>query len=103
VNVLFGGILLSGLAFGKVFLKDIMGESVQLPDFAWRALSIRWTIFFFALAVINEVVWRNATTDQWVNFKVFGLMGLTLVFALANAPYMARHMITPDENPSANG
>jgi intracellular septation protein len=48
------------------------------------------------VAVLNELIWRNVSTDMWVNFKVFGLLGLTLVFALANAPYMARHM-TEDE------
>ncbi len=103
INILFGGVLLAGLAFGKTFLKDIMGDAVQLPDFAWRNLTIRWAGFFFVLAAINEVVWRNFTTDQWVNFKVFGLMAMTLIFALANAPYMAKHMTGPDEKPSANG
>jgi intracellular septation protein len=103
VNALFGGILLAGLAFGKTFLKDVMGDAMQLPDHAWRTLTIRWSILFFALAVLNEFVWRNFTTDQWVNFKVFGLMGLTLLFALANAPFMARHMQSTDEKPSANG
>ncbi len=103
VNVLFGGILIAGLAFGKTFLKDIMGEAVQLPDPAWRTLTMRWSVFFFSLAIANEFVWRNFTTNQWVNFKVFGLMGLTLLFALANAPYMAKHMTAPDEKPSANG
>ena len=48
--------------------------------------------FFFAMAGLNEVVWRSFTTDQWVNFKVFGLLPITLVFALANAPFMAKHM-----------
>jgi intracellular septation protein len=103
VNALFGGILLAGLAFGKTFLKDVMGEAMQLPDQAWRTLTIRWSILFFALAILNEFVWRNFTTDQWVNFKVFGLMGLTLLFALANAPFMARNMQSTDEKPSANG
>jgi intracellular septation protein len=103
VNALFGGILLAGLAFGKTFLKDVMGEAMQLPDHAWRTLTIRWSILFFGLAILNEIVWRNFTTDQWVNFKVFGLMGLTLLFALANAPFMARHMPPTDEKPSANG
>ncbi len=103
VNALFGGVLLAGLAFGKTFLKDVMGEAMQLPDHAWRTLTFRWSILFFALAILNEIVWRNFTTDQWVNFKVFGLMGLTLLFALANAPFMSRHMSHNDEKPSANG
>jgi intracellular septation protein len=92
INALFGAVLLGGVAFGKSYLKLIMGEAMKLPEEAWRTLSIRWGVFFFAMAGLNEVVWRSFTTDQWVNFKVFGLLPLTLVFALANAPFMAKHM-----------
>jgi intracellular septation protein len=92
INALFGAVLLGGVAFGKSYLKLIMGEAMKLPEEAWRTLSIRWGLFFFAMAGLNEVVWRMFTTDQWVNFKVFGLLPLTLVFALANAPFMAKHM-----------
>ena len=93
INALFGAVLLGGAAFGKSYLKLVMGEAMKLTDEAWRTLSMRWGIFFFAMAGLNEIVWRNFSTDQWVNFKVFGLLPLTLVFAVANAPYMARHMI----------
>ena len=93
INALFGAVLLGGVAFGKSYLKLVMGEAMKLTDEAWRTLSLRWGIFFFALAGLNEIVWRNFSTDQWVNFKVFGLLPLTLVFAVANAPYMTRHMI----------
>jgi intracellular septation protein len=92
INALFGAVLLGGVVFGKSYLKLIMGEAMKLPEEAWRTLSIRWGVFFFAMAGLNEVVWRSFTTDQWVNFKVFGLLPLTLVFALANAPFMAKHM-----------
>ena len=93
INALFGAVLLGGVAFGKSYLKLVMGEAMKLRDEAWRTLSIRWGIFFFAMAGLNEIVWRTFTTDQWVNFKVFGLLPLTLVFAVANAPYMTRHMV----------
>jgi len=93
INGLFGAILLVGLAFGRNYLKLVMGEAMKLSEGAWRTLAIRWGFFFFALAVLNEIVWRSVSTDMWVNFKVFGLLPLTLLFALANAPYMARHMI----------
>ena len=93
INALFGAVLLGGVAFGKSYLKLVMGEAMKLTDEAWRTLSLRWGIFFFAMAGLNEIVWRNFSTDQWVNFKVFGLLPLTLVFAVANAPYMTRHMI----------
>ena len=93
INALFGAVLLGGAAFGKSYLKLVMGEAMKLTDEAWRTLSLRWGIFFFAMAGLNEIVWRNFSTDQWVNFKVFGLLPLTLVFAVANAPYMTRHRI----------
>ena len=93
LNALFGTVLLGGLAFGKSYMKLIMGEAVRLPDAAWRTLTLRWGVFFLCLAVLNEIVWRNLSTDAWVNFKVFGLLPITLIFAFANAPFMARHMI----------
>jgi len=93
INALFGTILLGGAALGRYYLKVIMGEAMTLTEIAWRTLTIRWGIFFFMLAGLNEIVWRTVSTDMWVNFKVFGLLPLTLVFALANAPFMARHMI----------
>ena len=93
INALFGAVLLGGVAMGRSYIKLIMGEAVRLTDEAWRTLSIRWGVFFFAMAGLNEVVWRNFSTDVWVNFKVFGLLPLTLLFAFANAPFMARHII----------
>ncbi len=107
VNLIFAALLLGGVAFGRYFIRDVMGDALRLPDEAWRTLSLRWGIFFGTLALLNEAVWRNVSTDQWVTFKVFGLMGLTLVFALANAPFMARHMAddasAADEKPSVDG
>lgn len=107
INVIFAVLLLGGVFFGRFFIKDVMGETVRLPDAAWRSLSLRWGVFFAALAFLNEYVWRNYTTDQWVTFKVFGLMGTTIAFALANAPFMAKYMTDdqpPDsEKPSVNG
>ena len=101
----FGGLTL--YLHDETFIKDVMGEALSLPDSAWRTLSLRWGIFFGALALLNEAVWRNFTTDQWVTFKVFGQLGLTLVFALANAPFMARHMheepAPAPEKPSVDG
>jgi intracellular septation protein len=98
-NALFGTILLGGVAFGKSYLKLVMGEAMKLPEAAWRTLSIRWGVFFFCLAILNEIVWRSLSTDAWVNFKVFGLLPITLVFAFANAPYMAKHMIQDEAKP----
>ena len=96
INVLLGVTLFGGLAYGKLFLKSLMGEAVSMPVEAWRSLTWRWGFFFLFVAGLNEVIWRNVSTDAWVNFKVFGLISLTLVFALANAPFMAKHMIEND-------
>ena len=93
INALFGAILLGGVAFGRNYLKVVMGEAMKLPEEAWRTLTIRWGLFFVFLAVLNEIVWRSVSTDMWVNFKVFGLLPLSLVFAIVNAPYMAKHVI----------
>jgi intracellular septation protein len=92
INALFGSILLVGLYFGKHFLKMIMGEALAMDDEGWRKLTVRWGLFFFALAGLNEIVWRSLSTDAWVNFKVFGILPLTLLFALSQVPLMQRHM-----------
>lgn len=99
VNLLFGAVLLGGAAMGRSYLKLIMGEAVKLQEKAWLTLSIRWGVFFLAMAALNEIVWRNFSTDVWVNFKVFGLLPLTLVFALANTPFMSKHMIEEETGP----
>ena len=95
INALFGMILLGGLFFGQTFLKFVMGEAIKMTDEGWRALTIRWGIFFLCIAVVNEVVWRMVSTDTWVNFKV-ALLPVTLVFALSQAPMMTKHMIQDD-------
>ena len=97
INALFGAVLLGGVAMGRSYLKLIMGEAVKLSEQAWRTLSIRWGVFFLFLAGLNEIVWRSVSTDTWVNFKVFGLLPLTLLFAFANAPFMSKHMIEDDK------
>src|SRR5262245_9561146 len=95
INALFGAILLGGLFFGRIFLKFVLGEAIKMTDEGWRALTIRWGIFFLCIALANEVVWRMVSTDTWVNFKV-ALLPVTLVFALSQAPMMTKHMIQDD-------
>jgi intracellular septation protein len=102
-NLIFAGILGGGLLTNRMFLKDLLGSAVEMPQAAWRMLTWRWVMFFIALAGLNEYVWRTMPEATWVNFKVFGLMGLTMVFAVANAPFMARHMPKDDTKPSADG
>ena len=97
VNALLGSILLAGLLFGRSFLKSVMGEMLKMDDEGWRKLSLRWGLFFFCLAGLNEAVWRSVSTDTWVTFKVFGLMGITMVFGMAQIPLMTKHMIEEPE------
>ena len=98
VNLLFGLILLGGLAAGKSFLKTLLDEGFPMRDEGWRLLTFRWGLFFLALAVLNEVVWRNFSTPVWVNFKVFGMMPLTVLFSLTQLPTMLRFRIEDDED-----
>ena len=98
LNALFGGVLLVGLAFGRSYLKLVIDSAMHMPDMAWRTLTLRWGLFFLALAGSNEVLRRVLDWDHWLTFKTFGILPLTLVFAFANAPYMAKHM--HDEKPT---
>ncbi|MGY9062983.1 MAG: septation protein A [Rhodospirillales bacterium] len=91
IQSLFGFILLGGLAFGKLFLKSVMGQIWNMTDRAWRTLTVRFSCYFFAMAMINELVWRTQSTDFWVNFKVFGLMGLTFVFIISQMGFIQRN------------
>jgi intracellular septation protein len=97
INALFGAILAGGLVFGRSLLKPVFGEAMALDDDGWKKLTLRWALFFFAVAVLNEAVWRSVSTDTWVNFKVFGILPLTFVFALAQVPLMQRHAPPQDE------
>jgi len=92
VELFFAGLLLGGLYFKRLFVKDMMGEFLELPDEVWSKLTIRWALFFVAMAVLNVVVWQMFSESTWVAFKAFGLMGCTLIFALANAPLMAKYI-----------
>lgn len=97
VNTLFGSILLGGLFFGKSLLGYVFDSVFKLTDEGWRTLTFRWGVFFFVLAVLNEIVWRNFSTDTWVSFKVFGIMPLTFVFTLFQMPLLNRTQIQPDD------
>jgi len=95
VNILFGGILLGGLLFGQSLLKYVFGEVYKLQPKGWWILTLRWGVFFLILAVLNEIVWRNFTTDQWVAFKVWGIMPITIVFSLFQMKLLSEY--APEE------
>ena len=91
VQGLISAVLLVGLMFGKPLLRPVMGTAWPMDDAGWRRLTFRFGCFFAAMAVVNEIVWRTQSTDFWVTFKVFGLMGLTFVFGLFQMPLLNRH------------
>ena len=96
-NLLFAAILGGGLLFRQLFLKLVFQSAFQVTDDGWRILTRYWMGFFVFLALLNEVIWRNFSTDFWVSFKVFGIMPLTIVFSLALLPIMLKHEIKTDE------
>jgi intracellular septation protein len=91
IYLLFGGTLAGGLMFGKSFLGILFDSVFDLTDEGWRKLTWRWVWFFFALAVINEIVWRNFSTDVWVSFKLFGVVPLTFLFGAAQYPLLMKY------------
>ncbi|MDP6538230.1 MAG: septation protein A [Planctomycetota bacterium] len=97
VNVLFAAILFGGLARGRALLRPLLESSVKLDERGWRTLTARWASFFVFLAIANEVVWRNTSTDTWVSFKVFGILPLTLVFTMTQLPLIRRHELGEEE------
>jgi len=91
VNTLFGAVLLGGLFFGKSLLGYVFDSAFKLDAEGWRKLTLRWGVFFLFLAVANEIVWRNFSTDAWVAFKVWAIMPITLVFTMTQLPLIMRH------------
>jgi intracellular septation protein len=100
INGLFGAVLLGGLAFRKPLLGYVFDSAFRLTDEGWRKLTLRWGVFLILLAVLNEVVWRTVSTDLWVTFKVFGLIGLMFVFTMTQLPLISRYAL-PEEGKSS--
>ncbi len=95
--VIFGTTLLVGLRFNRIFIKYVFAEAFDLTEKGWRGLTWRWGIFFLSLAVLNEAVWRNTSTATWVSFKVWGIMSLIFLFALAQTPFLLKHHVDPEQ------
>ena len=94
INILFA----LALFFGKYFtnepvLKKIMGKSIALTDMGWELLNKRWMYFFFGLAILNECIWRTQTEEFWVNFKVWGMLPITLVFTAFQISLINKHKL----------
>ncbi len=93
INLVFAAILFGGALRGKGLLKFLFESTMQMSDTAWRSFSVRWACFFLILAASNEIVWRSFSTDIWVNFKVFGLLGATFIFMLTQLPFLKANLI----------
>jgi intracellular septation protein len=98
VYVLFGVVLLGGLAFGKSLLGMVFDAVFNLTDEGWKKLTLRWGVFFLFMAVLNEAVWRNFSTDAWVSFKVFGAAPLAFLFAAAQFPLLQKYAVPDSAN-----
>jgi intracellular septation protein len=91
IYALFSGTLVAGLLFGKSFLGVLFDSVFNLTDEGWRKLTWRWAFFFFVLALLNEIVWRNFSTDFWVSFKLFGVVPLTFLFGALQYPLLTKY------------
>jgi intracellular septation protein len=98
-NVLFGGTLLVGLVFGQSLLRYVFGDVYKLQPRGWFLLTLRWGLFFFVLAALNEIIWRSFSTDLWVAFKVWGIMPLTIVFSLLQLPLLSKYAPPAEAEP----
>ena len=81
INILFGiGLLVVKFFTDEPLLKKMLGKSLSLSDEGWKILNLRWVYFFFGLAILNEIVWRTQSEEFWVNFKVWGILPITIIF-----------------------
>ena len=91
VYSMFALLLGAGLFTKKPMLELLLGPAFNLTEEGWRKLTMRWALFFLAMAALNELIWRNVSTNTWVSFKAFGFLPLTFLFAVAQVPLMQRH------------
>lgn len=99
MNGIFGAILVGGLVMGKHPLKLLLGEAFEMPEATWRRLTVNYALFFFALAALNEAVWRTQPDEIWVAFRFPGLMILTVIFSFAHAPLLMKYARTGELPP----
>jgi len=95
---LVSGLLFFGLATGRPLLQQVLGSTYPgLDRDGWKKLTRNWAVFFALMAVLNEAVWRNSSTDFWVGFKLWGALPLTFLFAAANIPMLLRHGLMKED------
>ncbi len=95
VQLLFAAVLLGGIVLRRQPLRLLLGSAWAMSEAGWRILSIRFGIFFLCMAVLNEIIWRTQSTDFWVAFKVFGMVPLTMLFAVTQMPLIKRYRLEP--------
>ncbi|HYH69900.1 MAG TPA: septation protein A [Methyloceanibacter sp.] len=93
VYVTFAVLLAGGYLMKKPLLALLFGPMFNLTHEGWQKLTIRWIVFFVAMAILNEFMWRNFSTDTWVSFKAFGFLPITFAFAMAQLPLMQRYAL----------
>jgi len=90
-------LLVSQLIFKKPIIKQMLGKELKLPEAVWSNLNVAWAIFFIVLSILNVYVAFNLPQEVWVNFKVFGLLGATLVFTLLSGLYIYKYLPASDK------
>jgi intracellular septation protein len=98
INLLFAAAIFGGLLLGRNPLKLLLSEALTLPEPVWRTLALRFGCFYVFLAGLNEVIWRSFSEAFWVNFKVLGVLPISIGFMLLNAPLIVRHMKSDPQN-----
>ena len=94
VNIIFASILIvSNVFFNKNFLKLFLQTALQLNEEGWSKLNFRWAYFFIFLAILNEIVWRTQPETTWVNFKVWGMLPITIIFTVMQLPLINRYKL----------
>ncbi len=92
INWAFGIILLATQWSDTPLMKRLLSAKIVLPDLVWKKLNVSWALFFIALGFLNLYVAYHYDTATWVNFKLFGVLGLTLLFAIGQAIFLAKHI-----------
>jgi|SRR5579871_4659637 len=100
---LFAMLLLGGLACKQLLIRHVFSQAFELNETGWRTLTWRWAGFFIALAILNEIIWRNFPTGVWVSFKVWAVIPMIFLFALAQTPVIFRHQIDTEDQVQGGG
>lgn len=91
MNILFGAAVIGGVLLKKNVIKMMMGGAIELPDAKWNVFAMRWGVFFFAMAILNEIIWRTQTETFWIGFKTFGFLPITILFTASQIPFLTKH------------